>query len=209
MNLTGVIIDGGYAKGLDTLTVLLKIGNDTVLERQVREMKKVCQEIILVTNQPHSYLPILGSSIRIITDYYKGTGTLSGMHAALSLAKNDTLRVVTPDMPFLSVDAVPQMIYEKKQSGVQLVVPEWEGHLQLFHGIYDRSCIEATQELVEQEQLGIMSLLERITFKVLRCIDNSSFSFRIQSLEDYQQVLEHNKNFRVNSINEGLETNHQ
>jgi molybdopterin-guanine dinucleotide biosynthesis protein A len=197
MNLTGVIIDSEISKGFDTVTGLLKIGDETVIERQVQEMKKVCQEIILVTNQPHAYLPVLGNSIRIITDYYKGTGTLSGMHAALSLAKNDTLWVVTPDMPFLAVDAIKGMMNEKVQSGVQLVVPEWSGNLQLFHGIYDRSCLSVTKELVEEEQLGIMNLLERITFKVIRPADLIACSFRIQTLEDYQRVLHHMENNQV------------
>ncbi|MFC0560203.1 molybdenum cofactor guanylyltransferase [Halalkalibacter alkalisediminis] len=197
MNLTGVIIDGGYTTGLDFVPGLLKIGEETVIERQVREMKKVCQEIILVTNQPHSYLPILGGSIRMITDYYKGSGTLSGMYAALSLAKNDTLWVVTPDMPFISMDAMTQMLAEKDQSDVQLVVPEWEGNLQLYHAIYDRSCLEATQKLVEQDQLGIMNLLEHISFKVIRCMDNTSFTLRIKNVEDYQRVLDHDQHFKV------------
>ena len=197
MNLTGVIIDGSHAKILDSVPGLLKLGEETVVERQIREMKKVCKEIILVTNEPLSYLPILGKSIRMITDYYKGSGALSGMHAALSLAKNDTLWVVTPDMPFISIDAITQMMAEKEQSGVQLVVPEWDGNLQLFHAIYDRSCLEATQKLVEQDQLGMMNLLEHVSFKVIRCEDHSSFSLRIKNKEDYQRVIDHDKNEKV------------
>jgi len=189
MNVTGVIIDCESKKEFDTAG-LLKIGEETVIERQINEMKKVCQEIILVTNKPHAYLPVLGSSIRIITDYFKGTGTLSGMHAALALAKNETLWVVTPDMPFLSVKVMTNMLKEMKQSNVQLVVPEWNGHLQLFHGLYDRSCLKITEELVEQEQLGIINLLERIKFKIVRYDELIPFSFRILNKEDYQKALQ-------------------
>jgi molybdopterin-guanine dinucleotide biosynthesis protein A len=199
MELTGVILDSeSYKIDNDQLISLLKLGEETLIERQVKEMKKVCNEVILVTNNPYVYLPMFGNSIRIITDYFKGAGTLSGMHAALSLAKNQSLWLVTSDMPFLRSDVVTSMVELKNNSGVQLIAPEWNGNLQLYHGVYDRSCLDVTKELVENNQVGLMKILEKVSFKVMNLDglsdqtirDHMSYSFRIRNCEDYQKVLQ-------------------
>ncbi|KHF38184.1 molybdenum cofactor guanylyltransferase [Halalkalibacter okhensis] len=198
MQLTGVILDSeSYKIDQDQLISLLKLGEKTLIERQVMEMKKLCDEVILVTNNPYVYLPLFGNSIRIITDYYKGAGTLSGMHAALSLAKNPSLWLVPSDMPVLRSDVITRMLELKNSSGVQLIVPECNGNLQLYHGVYDRSCLEVTKELVETEHVGLMKILEKVSFKVMsldgflnQVNEPVSFSFRIRNKEDYQKVLQ-------------------
>ncbi|ARK30523.1 molybdenum cofactor guanylyltransferase [Halalkalibacter krulwichiae] len=197
MKLTGVIIDCASTKFTDSATGLLKIANETIIERQICLLKQVCQEIILVTNEPHQYLPIVGSSIRIITDYFKGSGALSGMHAALSLAKSDSLLVVTPDMPFLSVQVITSMLKDKIETGVQLVVPESQGQLQLFHSIYDRSCIKSTEKLIEEQDAGLVNILEHVSFKIIRNEDLLPISYRVQSMEDYQRAIQFNETNKI------------
>ncbi|MFC0471524.1 molybdenum cofactor guanylyltransferase [Halalkalibacter kiskunsagensis] len=200
MQLTGVILDSEIQKvDDDQLTSLLKIGDQTVIERQVRQMKKICDEVILVTNNPYVYLPILGNSIRVITDYYKGSGTLSGMHAAFSLAKNESLWIVTSDMPYVCAEIISYMLDVKNKTDIQIIAPEWRGNLHLYHGIYDRSCLDVTKELVENDQLGLMNILEKVTFKAinvekLKVGDSNPFYFRIENKEDYQKVLQVEKN---------------
>ncbi|MFC0558448.1 molybdenum cofactor guanylyltransferase [Halalkalibacter alkalisediminis] len=196
MQLTGVILDSeSYKIDHDQLISLLKLGDKTLIERQVMEMKKICDEVILVTKNPYVYLPLFGNSIRIITDYFKGAGTLSGMHAALSLSKNDSLWLVTSDMPLLNSDIVTEMLDLKKKTGVQVIAPEWNGNLQLYHGVYDRSCLSVTEELLEIEEIGLMKILEKVSFKVKSLVENTNeqnllFTFHIRTQEDYQQVLQ-------------------
>ncbi|WP_332697452.1 molybdenum cofactor guanylyltransferase [Halalkalibacter lacteus] len=204
MQLTGVILDSGnHSIDNDQLISLLKIGEQTLIERQVVEMKKICNEVILVTKDPYVYLPLLGNSIRVITDYYKGSGTMSGMHAAFSLAKNESLWIVTSDMPYLNKDVVSNMLDIKNETDAQIIALEWSGHLHLYHGVYDRSCLDVTNELVEKEQLGSMNILEKVTFKVMNVEgfqENDGlvpFLFRIGNNEDYQRVLQFEQDHHV------------
>ncbi|MDT8861274.1 molybdenum cofactor guanylyltransferase [Alkalihalobacillus sp. MEB130] len=200
MQLTGVILDSeSYKIDQDRLISLLKLGEQTIIERQVMEMKKICDEVILVTNNPFVYLPLFGNSIRIITDYFKGAGTLSGMHAALSLAKNQSLWLVTSDMPLLNSEVILDMLELKNKTGVQVIAPEFNGNLQLYHGVYDRTCLNVTKELVEKEEQGLMKILEKVSFKVLTLdhvhdqVKKKIFSMRIQTEEDYEKVVQDTK----------------
>ncbi|WP_088105584.1 molybdenum cofactor guanylyltransferase [Halalkalibacter urbisdiaboli] len=202
MNITGVILDTSN----DTeMTGFIHIGQKTLIEHQVNELKKICKEVILVTSHPSHYLPLLGNSSRMITNYFKGSQRLSALHAALSLSKNDWLWVVTSDMPFLSADAILFM-YTFKKEGLQLITSEYNGSIQPFHSLYERSCADITNQLLEQENASIMSLLEKVNFKV---IDNEKFEaikidkpfqLRVKSFEDYQEAKRNSQNDSIISM---------
>lgn len=206
MNVTGVILDSNDSRLRDQIiTGLIRLNDETLIEKQVREMKRICEEIILVTDRPSSYLPVLGNSIRIITNYFKGSETLSAVHAALSLAKNDYLWIVTPDMPFLSSAAIEVMFRVKKQDG-QLIIPECNGSLQLFHSLYSRSCIDVTTQLLEQDKASMMSLIEKITFNIVcqevfrEQLITQPFSLRIRNAAEYNKMIDTSQNDSVISI---------
>ncbi len=192
LQISGVILDTGEILN-QNLVSFLPFGSETLIKRQVSEMKKICNEVILVTNQPQHFLPIFGGEIRIITGYQKGSGVVSGLHAAFNLAKNEHLWVVMSDMPFLSARVVKCIWNEIVNPEVDLIAPEWKGGIQLFHSIYNRECRKVTKLLVEEKQYSIMNLIERINFKVVEgkifhdCHIFEPFPFRIQTKEDYEK----------------------
>ncbi|GAE25204.1 molybdopterin-guanine dinucleotide biosynthesis protein A-like [Halalkalibacter wakoensis JCM 9140] len=202
MQLTGVILDSeSYKLKNEQLIGLLPFGEKTIIEKQVSEMKKICDEVILVTNDPYVYLPLFGNSIRIITDYYRGAGTLSGMHAALSLSKNQSLWLATSNMPFLNSEVMVEMMNVKNNTtDVQIVIPGLSGDLQLYHSLYDRSCLKLTQQLIDEENHSLMKIIERASFKVINLheshatIDTIDFSYRIKNEDDYDRALQLNIN---------------
>lgn len=61
--LTGAILAGGQSRRMGGRHKgLLPFVNESIVERQIRTMKQLCAEVILVTNDPRSYLPILGAA---------------------------------------------------------------------------------------------------------------------------------------------------
>src|SRR5690554_547005 len=113
--LTEVILAGGKNSRMGgQKKALLSFSHERLIERQIRILQRRCNEVIVVTNEPRTLLPILGDTVRIITDFISGKGPLSGMHAAFTLSKNADLWVVACDMPFISLNAADLMWKRKK-----------------------------------------------------------------------------------------------
>lgn len=86
--LTGVILAGGKSRRMGGAhKALLPFHNEMLIHRQIRHLKQLCAEIILVTNEPQAFTSLIDNSIRIITDIYPDTGPLGGMHATFSLSQ--------------------------------------------------------------------------------------------------------------------------
>ncbi|MGO4547984.1 molybdenum cofactor guanylyltransferase [Paenibacillus sp. 2TAB23] len=160
--LSGVVLAGGTNRLINgELKALLSFGGQPMIARQLDRMREICDELIVVTQDPTPFLNIVNRSVRIITDFYEGQGPLGGMHAALSLAKHASVWVVGCDMPFISNKAA-ELLLERKRDGFEAVVPMVAGERYPLHGIYDRTCASHIVPLLQQGETQLSSLLKHI-----------------------------------------------
>jgi molybdopterin-guanine dinucleotide biosynthesis protein A len=192
--LSGVILAGGASHRMKgELKALLPFGGKPLVIRQIDRMRELCDEIIVVTNDPTPYLTIVDRSVRIITDFFKGHGSLGGMHAALSLAKNSAVWVVGCDMPFISGRAAELML-NRKLDGFDAVVPLVAGEIHPLHGIYDRACASRIAPLIEQGETDVFALFRHMFWSELgeRFLAengvNLQFVSSIKTFEDYEAL---------------------
>jgi molybdopterin-guanine dinucleotide biosynthesis protein A len=165
--LTGVILAGGANRRMKgELKALLPFGGQPLIARQVDRMTKLCDEMIVVTNNPKPYLHILDRSVRIITDFFADHGPLGGMHAALSLAKHSSVWVVGCDMPFISSKAA-ELLWNRKRDGFEAVIPLVAGKLFPLHGIYDRECKSYIEPLLKLGETKVSALLQHVFWSEL------------------------------------------
>jgi molybdenum cofactor guanylyltransferase len=194
--ITGAILAGGQNRRMEgKVKALLPFSGELLIERQIAQMKQVCEEIIVVTNQPSLFLPVLDRSIRIITDYFPSKGPLSGMHAALSLARNPDVWIVGCDMPFLSGSAAHALWELKKTINCDATVPVIDGRTHPLHGIYSKSCADAISALLLSGEYRVMEMLRMIywqeaseTYFTERGID-LNFVTNVNNPEDYDKAL--------------------
>lgn len=161
--LTGMILVGKpeVQAGDGQMTALLPYKGEPLIQTQIKEMRDICDEIIVVTPDPRPLLKILEPTVRIITDYHKGKGPLGGMYAGLSLAAHKEVWTVGGDMPFLSANAA-QVLLEYKGESFQAAIPYIEGIKYPLHGIYDKSCAAQILKLFDLGKTRTSSLLSRI-----------------------------------------------
>jgi molybdopterin-guanine dinucleotide biosynthesis protein A len=195
--LTGVILAGGQNRRMGGQNkALLSFSNEKLIQRQIRIMRNICDEIILVTNDPRSFLPLLGNSIRIITDYVAGKGPLGGMHAAFTLSKYPDLWVLGCDMPFISYNAADMMWRCKKELKRDAVVPFISGRLHPLHGIYDKNCLAPITSMLELHQYRMEDLFNAIRYEpvgetfFLEQESDFRFLMNINTPEEYRQAVE-------------------
>jgi molybdopterin-guanine dinucleotide biosynthesis protein A len=193
--LSGAILAGGENKGTDgQVKALMPFGDELLIERQIRLMKKVCDEIIVVTNTPKLFLPLLGSSVRIITDYFPGKGPLSGMHAALHLSKYTNVWVVGGDMPFISPEVAERCLNCKK-AGDDAIVPAIGGKICALHAIYDKRCASSSSELLKNGVTSLNELLANVRWKMwnaesVKNLGNQAlFPLNIRNWDDYEKLM--------------------
>lgn len=190
--LSGVILAGGANRRMNgELKALLPFEGKPLIVRQLDCMREICDELIVVTNDPQPYLNKVDRSVRIITDFFRGHGSLGGMHAALSLAKHASVWVVGCDMPFISNSAA-QLLLQRKRDGFESVVPLVAGRVHPLHGIYDRACASHIGHLLQQGQTSVSALLNHIFWSELgdQFLHENGVDLRfvsqIKTLEDYQ-----------------------
>ncbi len=194
--LTGAILAGGRNGEMNGVNkALLPLGDERMLERQIRMMKELCEEVILVTNEPRLFLPIVGSSIRIITDFIKNQGPLGGMHAAFTLSRHTDIWVVGGDMPFISSEIAERLWRIKQQQRCMAVVPALYGEVYPMHAIYDKRCASYAMEQMEAGGNKVMQLLGSVAHcmiepEALGGLEKArSFTFQVNTPEDYEQAL--------------------
>lgn len=160
--LSGVILAGGAHRGMKgDNRAFLVVDGQTLIERQIREMKTCCSEITIVTNEPQLFLKSVDRDIRIITDYYAGKGLLSGMHAGLALAKNRHVWLLGCHMPNPSAQAAMlQLSY--MQEGTDAVLPCIKETAYPLHGIYGQSNAERIGRLLDGGITDVSLFLRQI-----------------------------------------------
>jgi len=192
--LTGVILAGGVKRRMNgILKALLPFEGQPLIVRQIDQMRNLCDELMVVTDEPRPLLPVLDPSVRVITDFFKGCGALGGLHAALSLAGNSSVWIVGGDMPFLSSEAAEHM-WKRKSEGLHAVIPRIAGELVPLHGIYDRASTSHMIPLLERGESQILTLLNYIDWRAASMDDLPEYDARrnlassIRTMQDYEAL---------------------
>lgn len=195
--LSGVILAGGKNRRMGGKhKALLPFDGIPLIQRQVRIMERICSEVILVTNDPPLFLPILENRTRIITDYFSGFGPLGGMHAALSLAQYTDVWVVACDMPFLSDRAAEYMFQRKKKRSSNAVMPVIHRQLHPFHSIYDQRCLKPIKDLIAVNDSRVDAFVRSIAVDRVEEAQfqewglDPSFVFNVNTPDDYEEALQ-------------------
>jgi molybdopterin-guanine dinucleotide biosynthesis protein A len=195
-SVTGAILAGGPNNGMSgALKALLPINGEPLITRQIREMRKLCGEIIVITNTPRAFFQVLDHQVRLITDYFPDCGPLGGMHAALHLARNPLVWVVGSDMPFASAEAARRLL-ESQTLLSQAVIPITQNQPFPLHGIYDKRNAEVAAKLLTSGKKGLDTFLGHIPWLGIPADSWTKedgvgpFNYTIHTQGDYEKACE-------------------
>jgi molybdopterin-guanine dinucleotide biosynthesis protein A len=137
VNASVAILAGGQATrfgGRDKGSLL--VGGLSILERQLREVSQVADEVLLVG--AHAAPVLAGVPIRIVADRVTGAGPLGGLDAALAAAGRDHVMIIAGDMPYVSAQLVAFLT--SLGHDADAVVPRTERGYHTLCAVYARSC---------------------------------------------------------------------
>jgi molybdopterin-guanine dinucleotide biosynthesis protein A len=109
-NCTGIILAGGENKRMPVLKAFIEVEGKKIIEKNLKIMRQLFNEIFIVTNQPELYtylgVPMLG-------DVYNIRGPMTGVLTALMNSSNKWIFVSACDMPFINPDFIRFMADER------------------------------------------------------------------------------------------------
>ena len=176
-NITGIILAGGNNTRMGTNKAFLEINGVRLIDKTINIYRGLFSEIIIVTNDPLSYLEFTNATV--ITDIYKGKGALGGIYTGLFYSRNPYAFVSACDMPYLNKDFIE---YLAGQSGKHdVIVPVLAEGYQPLHAIYSRNCLPSIKRLLMLDKLKVTGF-----YRDMRVLGVSE-----------EQILPFNKNGRL------------
>jgi len=191
LKMTGIILAGGKNTRIKTEKGLIQLGNKTIIENTLGIFKKLFSEIIIVTNNPESYLKF---GTRVVEDLVKNKGPLAGIFTGLCFSTNDLNFVVGCDMPFVNSNLVGYIMSKPKEYDV--VIPEINGRLESLFARYSKYVLPLILFRLSKNELKIQDILSelnvlRITKEEVERFDPKHLSFfNINTQKDLKKALD-------------------
>ncbi|MDT3697512.1 MAG: molybdenum cofactor guanylyltransferase [Ignavibacterium sp.] len=162
-DITGIILSGGKSKRMGVNKALLKIGNETLIERAGNLMSGLFRKVLLITNTPEEY-----SFLRLETfeDIYKNVGPLAGIHSGLFHSLTEKNFIIACDMPFINRELIEFIINYKTDK--HITIPNAEGSTQQLCGVFSKSILTDIERLIKENLLinNEQEYRKNISFKV-------------------------------------------
>jgi molybdopterin-guanine dinucleotide biosynthesis protein A len=145
------------------------VDNPTLLEHTVAFAKQVCDEVIVVLNDPDAWT----LDARVVADVYPNGGALGGIYSGLHAARHPHAFVVAADMPLLNLALVHSMIAQPREYDVLIPQAAGAGHtrnplgVEILHVIYSRACLGPTHALLDAGIKQVTSFFEQVRVQMI------------------------------------------
>ena len=168
--MVAIILSGGDNRRMLRNKAFLRIGQKTVIEREIEVLSTLFSRIIVVTNTPESHEHL---KVNLVSDLVPGKGPLGGIYSGLTASGDKYNFVVGCDLPFLNAGLISYMI--EATNGYDIVVPKLNGFVEPLHAIYSRHCLIAIKRQLDRNELRIQSFFGEVKVRYIRKSDIKSY----------------------------------
>lgn len=178
MKAAAIILSGGKSSRMGTNKALLKINEQTNIERIRDKLKEHFNDIILVTNDSEAYEFL---EIKTTADHYPGMGPLAGLHAGLAASPSDINVIVACDMPFVSGSLAE--LLARKCRDYDAVIPIINGKQHPLFAAFKKKAGAEAAACIEAGTLRMKHLLDRLNVLYLTETELELEGFRATEIE--------------------------
>lgn len=192
---TCAILAGGKASRYNGHNkALIKVGDNTNLDKLIALSEELFAETILITNSPDQYSDY--TDLRIEKDIYQNVGPLAGIHSAIYHAKKPYIFIFACDMPFINKKLVIDQIATFRNSNCDILVPRINDFFEPLHSIYAKSVLGNLENHIKTtKSLAIRAFFDQVKAGYWDLEDNAenhkAFS-NINTQHDHQKAIELN-----------------
>jgi molybdopterin-guanine dinucleotide biosynthesis protein A len=171
----------------------LKIGDDTVLDRQLSTLRRVVDRTIIVAEDP---VPFAWTGLPVIADLTPGDGALGALRTAVHAARSDRTLVMACDMPFLS-EALLSYLVEAGRT-VDIAIPRTARGYEPLCATYSRRCADEMARLIAERRfkLSEVAVIPGLIIREVGPDELGPFGppdrlfFNINTPDDYARALD-------------------
>ncbi len=175
----------------------LPFGGETLLQRIVRLIEPMVDEIVLAASAGQE-LPPVGENVLRVDDTVAGCGPMQGLLSGLRAARQRNCEAVLAaavDLPLLQPSLVARML-SLLGTADDAIAAIHADHRQPLPAVYRTSIIPMVEQLLSERAYALQGLLDRVPMRWLTPqdymdIDPDGFSFlRMNTPADYQRALQ-------------------
>lgn len=186
-NITGIILAGGKSTRMGENKSLLKIDELTVIERVIRLMNSIFNDVILITNTPEEYEFV---DIPIYKDIFEYKGPLAGIHSGLINSTADDNFIISCDMPLINPEMINHVVSYKSDKFIR--IGRANNHAQTLFGMYSKNILSSLEKILAQNN---NESIKQNIFSVFRLLDKVDHEIiDLEACEGYTEHLFYNMN---------------
>lgn len=188
-DVSGVVLAGGQSRRLGTNKAFVSVGGELLIERVLRPLAELSDDLIIVTNTPEDYRRF---GVQLVGDVWPGMGSLGGIYSGLRAARHTRALVVGCDMPFLDLSLLRFMVL--LSADYDVVIPRLDGLLEPLHAVYSQACLGPIEDLLRAQNLRIIDFLSRVRVRYveqseIEVLDPQRLSvFNVNTPEDLREA---------------------
>ena len=166
----GVVLAGGRSTRYGKNKALVKVDGISLIERVLRVLSKIFNNIYLMTNTPHEYAHL---GLPMFEDEIKGLGPLGGIYTALKVIEEDYGFFVACDMPLLNEALIRHMVTSRNDFDV--VIPKIDWKIESLHALYRTTCLPYIKDMIRRKEYQIFRFFDKVRVKYIEENEVRSF----------------------------------
>jgi molybdenum cofactor guanylyltransferase len=191
-NISCAILAGGKSRRMNGENkALLKVGEQTNLEKILSFSEAYFQEIIIIANDRSRFEKYSG--LPIYSDMISGVGPLGGIHSGLSNSITENVFFLPCDMPFLSEELIKKEIEAYFSTKCDIIIPRTGELIEPLHSIFSKRLIPLLEDhLKNTDNYAIRKFFDKAEvyyWDIEENEDNRKAFFNINTHSDLQNAL--------------------
>jgi molybdopterin-guanine dinucleotide biosynthesis protein A len=182
---TAIILAGGRSTRMGRDKRFLKIGKESIIEKQVRILKHHFPHVLISANDPDSLAHL---EVDVIRDENFDKGPLEGLASALTFSPTNSNFVIAVDIPQIDIQLVQKM-WNQNGHSIAVVPTHADGRLEPLFAFYDKACVPIFRGALNGGDNSIQSALERCSVYHFPMKDESLIH-NLNKLQDYESYLQ-------------------
>ncbi len=188
MTVTGIVLAGGRSTRMGRDKAAILFGAETLLERAVRIVGEVADDVIVVAQGGGAPLVHrsatreggLGLPVRVVHDPIENLGPLAGIAAGLSASTSDLNVIVACDMPLIRPAVLRRLVALLGEADICVAVVD--GQASPLCAVYRSPVAGVARQLLAGGERRVMALLDwvqtaRVEAAMFRDLDPDLDSF--------------------------------
>ena len=190
MSEAAIVLCGGRSRRMGRDKATLPFGRETLLERAVRIVSGVVDEVIVVAREGQE---VPGGDFTIARDPAEGFGPLAGLAAGLGVMRAERAFLTACDAPFLKPAYMRRML--DLSVGHDVAVPLIDGYHMTTEAVYAKAVEPVAERLIRDGRLRPLFLIQEVDARIVsedevRVVDPDLASLRnCNTPEAYEQAL--------------------